>query len=250
MSLTLLLDSDIFAYKAASRNQVVSAFGTYTYEDEARAEVDAVVAELMERFGATDVIMCLTDEANFRYAILPTYKHNRDRTKRPELLKPMKEYLATEYRSYIRPGLEADDIMGILATHPTLVPGDKIIVSDDKDMRTVPAKVFHPRLDKQGVMHISKRDAHAFHMWQTICGDPTDGYSGVKGLGKSSTFAEDIIGLEPEEMWDEVLTAYAMKGLKEDDALVQARVAKILTADLYDFKKKEPILWTPIHLLY
>ena len=34
-------------------------------------------------------------------------------------------------------------------------------------------------------------------------------------------------------------------GLTEEDALVNARLARILTADDYDFEKKEPKLWTP-----
>jgi DNA polymerase-1 len=35
------------------------------------------------------------------------------------------------------------------------------------------------------------------------------------------------------------------KGMTEDDALVNARLAKILTADDYDFQRKEPKLWSP-----
>jgi DNA polymerase-1 len=39
--------------------------------------------------------------------------------------------------------------------------------------------------------------------------------------------------------------AYAKKNLTADDALVQARVARILRHTDYNFKTKEPILWTP-----
>ena len=37
----------------------------------------------------------------------------------------------------------------------------------------------------------------------------------------------------------------SMKDLTEDDALVNARLARILTADDYDFKNKQPKLWSP-----
>ena len=33
--------------------------------------------------------------------------------------------------------------------------------------------------------------------------------------------------------------------MTEEDALVNARLARILTVDDYDSEKKEPILWTP-----
>lgn len=251
MAVTLLVDSDIFAFKAAARNQLDCEFGTYTWDENPEEEIDAQIATLAEKLDATKVIMCLTDADNFRYDVLPTYKHNRDKNKRPELLATVKKYLAEEYTSYIRPRLEADDCMGILATHPKLIPGDKIIVSEDKDMRTVPAKIYNPGRPELGVIEVTRQQAHGFHMWQTIVGDVTDGYTGCPGMGKADRygdFANEVLECEPEEMWDVVLEAYWSKGYRDADALVQARCAKILTADCYDFKNKKPILWTPIHL--
>ena len=34
--------------------------------------------------------------------------------------------------------------------------------------------------------------------------------------------------------------------MTEDDALVNARLARILTTDDYDHEKREPILWKPL----
>ena len=45
--------------------------------------------------------------------------------------------------------------------------------------------------------------------------------------------------------WKTVLETFKEKGLTEDDALVNARLARILTADDYDFNKKQPKLWSP-----
>ena len=41
------------------------------------------------------------------------------------------------------------------------------------------------------------------------------------------------------------LDAFKEKNLTEEDALVNARLAKILTVDDYDFTKNRPILWDP-----
>jgi DNA polymerase-1 len=42
-----------------------------------------------------------------------------------------------------------------------------------------------------------------------------------------------------------VVALYARYGLTEDDALVQARVARICRASDYDFKDRKVIHWTP-----
>jgi DNA polymerase-1 len=42
-----------------------------------------------------------------------------------------------------------------------------------------------------------------------------------------------------------VLHQFARAGLTAEDALLQARLARILHNDDYDHAKKEPILWTP-----
>ena len=44
---------------------------------------------------------------------------------------------------------------------------------------------------------------------------------------------------------DRVVSAFKDKGLTEEDALVNARLARILTADDYDFDKRQPKLWSP-----
>ena len=45
--------------------------------------------------------------------------------------------------------------------------------------------------------------------------------------------------------WSTVVKAFEDKGLTEDDALLNARLARILTIDDYDTTRQEPILWTP-----
>jgi hypothetical protein len=49
----------------------------------------------------------------------------------------MRAYCHEAYETFEREGLEGDDILGILATHPTLVRGEKIIVSIDKDQDNI-----------------------------------------------------------------------------------------------------------------
>ena len=79
-------------------------------------------------------------------------------------------------------------------------------------------------------------------MIQALAGDNTDGYSGVPGVGVKK--AEKIFA-EKGYTWKAVVETFKEKDMTEADALINARLARILTTDDYDYEKKEPILWTP-----
>ena len=113
-----------------------------------------------------------------------------------------------------------------------------MIVSPDKDMRQIPGKLYN--LDE--VFTVSKEEGAKWHLIQTLAGDQTDGYPGVPGIGVKR--AEALFKKEGYS-WKTVKKAFADKGYTNLTALVNARLARILTADDYDFKKQEPILWTP-----
>jgi DNA polymerase-1 len=254
MTRTLLIDADVVAYNAAAACEVATHWGDgyWTWhcdENEVKANVLNQLERYMDELEGTAMKLCLTDsEGNFRLGVLPSYKGNRKATKKPLVLKAIKQWLIDEHEAYFRPGLEGDDCMGILAT-ANVIKGEKVIVSIDKDMKTIPGLFCH-RLD-DGIMEISEPEADYWHMYQTLIGDSTDGYAGCPGVGPKK--AEALIGLPHESgefsnHWPVVVKAFAKAGLSEADALQQARVARILRASDYDFKKKEPILWAPKHL--
>ena len=130
--------------------------------------------------------------------------------------------------------LEADDAMGIYATKNK----GNIIVSPDKDMRQIPGQLFN--MDES--MTINKIDGAKWHLEQTLAGDSTDGYSGVPGIGIKRAQA---LFKEKGYSWQTVVEAFAEKDLDEEVALTNARLARILTTEDYDYEKKEPILWSP-----
>ncbi len=260
---TILIDADIVAYKASIVNEKHFDFGDtgvgeHLDHDGCIRNVETLINGYADKLKATRVIVCLSEPdgtKNFRKQLNPTYKHNRADTVPPQMLMWIKEYLENEYKSFRRPRLEADDIMGILATSgDRFIEGKRIIVSEDKDMRTIPALVFNPNHPDLGVLDISSLDAKRFHMWQTVVGDPTDGYPGCPGVGKGGRYveyAESILGADsPEELWDLVLMAYGSKGLTEDDAILQARMARILQDGDYNYKTKGIRLWNPTCLYW
>lgn len=248
---TLLIDGDPIAYQCAFANESRIDWGdgdpTITYDpDAALADVEAEIEKIKGDLGVRKVVVALSvaTHTGWRRPILPTYKANRAKAVKPLALEACRQVLMEKFKAYLRPTLEADDVLGILATHRTLVRGEKIIVSIDKDLRQVPGRVYNPRT--QEMVEVSEEDGDYLHMLQTLSGDPVDGYTGIPGVGPAK--AAKILGERDVPLlqwWAHVVAAYEAKGMTEDDALVQARVARICRAEDYNFKKKEVRLWTP-----
>ncbi len=281
MTRTLLIDADILAYVATSVNQrSYDWFGdghksVAADEDKARVVVEQEVERLAERLAADHVIICLSDDFNsFRKErVDPTYKDIRSNVDRPVHLYDIKEWMADTYDSLRWNTLEADDVMGIIATDPNR-DDERIIVSADKDLMTIPGKLYRPQ-DQAGhakpfIRDISVEEADRYHLYQTLVGDATDGYPGLPGTGPVAAEAilTDRLWLVEEReiqrgprkgevirewvyytdgpygtMWERVVAAYNRRGLTEEDAIKQARLARILRHGEYD--GKTPILWTP-----
>jgi DNA polymerase-1 len=252
-----LIDADILAYQAAVGAQKTIDWGdgiwtTHAEESEAERAFDALVEKIAEAVEATEVKLAVTEGANWRNDILPTYKQNRDPSKKPLLLKHLRDR-AVAQGAFLRTPLEGDDCLGILQTMKVNV-GKTIICSLDKDFKTIPGR--HYNFKTKEFYEITEHNADYWHMYQTLMGDATDGYSGCPGVGPKG--AEKILKAALEEgtpwanrgqlqaiYWQHVLAAFKKAGLGEEEALVQARVARICQACDYDFQTKQVKLWEP-----
>jgi DNA polymerase-1 len=243
-----LMDGDIFAYEIAAGAEEPIHWGDglwtlHAWEEPAKAKLEGRIEELGDSIGADRIIVAISDDANWRKDVLPTYKENRNGQRKPMLLKILKDHLAENYETFVRPSLEADDVLGILSTWKKL-KGDKVIVTKDKDLQTIPGLHYLSHKEERGVFEVTEDEADLWHLIQTLSGDVTDGYKGCPGIG--AVRAEKALkDLPPEERWPKVVELFEKAGLGEDEALTQARVARICRASDYDFKKKEVKLWTP-----
>ena len=235
----ILIDADFIVYKNCAAAESEVDFGndvilvTSNFSD-AYTATKRELTRIQDKFGSlSTLILFFSDSTNFRKKILESYKGHRNR-KKPCGYKRVIEALKKEYKVIIKPTLEADDSMGIYATK---YPGN-IIASPDKDMRQIPGQLYN--FDE--TFTITPEAGSKWHLIQSLSGDQTDGYGGVPGIGvkRAETLFKD-----KGYSWKTVVEAFVEKNLTEDDALVNARLAKILTADDYDFKKKRPILWSP-----
>lgn len=235
---SLLIDGDEYLFKACAAverevrwddwNHVL-----YANRGEAWANFQRMLDQLFERFETREHALTFSAPPCFRLAISPTYKGGRT-TRKPLCYADLRDDCDAHYNTISFPGLEADDVMGILATKP---PGfNRIIVSQDKDMKTIPCSL----LREGKVVHISEAEANYNHLYQTLIGDVTDGFKGCPGVGPVA--AEKLLA---KPVWPTVVTAYEKAKLTEEDALVQARLARILRWSDWDSDLKQPILWRP-----
>ena len=236
----LLIDADFIVYKSCAAAETEIDWGddvilvTSKFSDAMQAvrrEISKIKTHFM--WDVPEVILFFSDSVNFRKKILPEYKGHRNR-KKPCGYKRVINELKKTNEVIIMPTLEADDAMGIYATKN---PGGTIC-SPDKDMRQIPGRLY----DMNTSTLISDTDGPKWHLIQSISGDQTDGYSGLAGSGvKRATVLFENKGYS----WKTVVEAYEEKGFTEDDALLNARLARILTVEDYDFTKRKPIPWTP-----
>ena len=235
----LLIDADFTVYKCCAAAETEIDFGddvivVTSKFSEAYACVMREIKKIQRHFGSfDDIILFFSSSNNFRKKIQADYKGHRNR-KKPCAYKRVINKLKTEFEVITMPTLEADDAMGIYATKN---PGN-IIVSPDKDMKQIPGMLYN--FDES--FTIIKSEGAKWHLVQSAAGDNTDGYSGIPGIGiKRATQMFEEKGWS----WKTLRDAFKEKGLSEEVALMNARLAKILTTDDYDHEKGEPILWNP-----
>lgn len=238
--MSLLIDADYIVYKCCAATETEIDFGedlivVTSRFSEAYEYVERELYNIASDLGCfDDSILFFSDSINFRKSIDPAYKGHRNR-KKPCGYKRVINKLKEEYHVVMMPTLEADDAMGIYATKED----GHIICSPDKDMRQIPGELYD---FTQEVSTITPEGGYQWHLIQTLAGDQTDGYAGVPGIGikRAVTLFE-----KDGYTWDTVVKAFAEKDLGEDVALMNARLAKILQVEDYDFTNQEPRLWSP-----
>jgi DNA polymerase-1 len=212
-----------------------------------------MVRSYMADLYATEAVLVFSGPNNFRKELWDGYKANRKASRKPLCYWAIIDELRSgdEFRVVSEDCLEGDDYIGILATRPS--SADRIIVSDDKDMQTLPGV----KLYRMGKLITTTADsAENYWLLQTLMGDSTDGYSGCPSIGPVGAKA---VLAKPGDPWANVVAAYQEAFRKDKDpdkakwlgmspeelALLNARLARILRHTDWDSQTRRPILWEP-----
>lgn len=252
----ILIDGDILVYQASSAVQKDIDWGNGLFTCHAFLEdaQDTFIVSLksiikdMESKGYADdnskYIFVFSSDTNFRKELNPSYKSNRRKTRKPTCYYALRDSInelkdIPKIETVTFDNLEGDDTLGILATSS---PTDSVIVSMDKDFKTLPCYFYN--YGKKTLENHSK-DHYYWTMFQTLVGDITDGYKGCPNVGKVS--AEKILKAvkDPKDYWKVVVETYKAKGSTFEDAVLNYRMAHILTWYDYNTRNKK-VIWVPM----
>jgi 5'-3' exonuclease len=269
MARQLLVDADFTLFQACSaveREEVFENEAGHAVHvlNSSREEAYETFLRMVTRYSAdlyaTETVLVFSGPNNFRKEVWDGYKANRAATRKPlcywAVIDLVRE--AGEYPVISEDCLEGDDYLGILATRPS--SADRIIVSEDKDMQTLPnVQLFRNwdgHMKPASLRTTTAESAETFWLYQTLMGDSTDGYKGCPGIGPKA--AEKILE-KPGDPWANVVAAYQEAHRKDKDpdhakflgrtpeelALLNAQLARIIRFTDWDSKSRRPILWTP-----
>ena len=236
----LLVDADFFFYRAASSSEEEHEYNpdlTVIVGDFKRGKsiVEHELTKLRQRFNSDDILLFFTDRTNFRKTIDPSYKGNRTKRKPCGYLK-LKQWGMETYPSLIYPHLEADDVLGIVATNGSVK--DFVLISPDKDMAQIACRIY----DLKEEYTQTAEKANRLLYKQCLTGDSTDGYKGCAGVGPKR--ADQILDKAKGDYWPAVVKAFEEAEMTEEDAIRNLQLAKILQADNWDTETQTPILIT------
>ena len=244
------LNSTYHVHRTALIDADYIAFQTAAWAQSHQMDEEEMTTRLLETLGLWIDMACASDailffsgprEECFRRKEYPAYKANRTAPK-PELLGVAWNVLKdTEFSWHRMPHVEADDLLGIVMTNGKVV--NPVCVSRDKDLRQVPGWHLNPFVDDFPVFVTEEEADRVFHS-QWLSGDSVDGFPGIRGTGPKK--AEKLLsGVPADKLTSTALKAYEDAGQTLEDALKQARCARILRASDWDPKTKEPVLWSP-----
>jgi len=272
----LLIDADVLRYQLAFANTTsVDWNGSgdkaeAIQPERAKAGLEDYLGDLIEKFDAHSFVLALScKQGNFRKELYPAYKENRKTKPKPALWYVLDEFIYNDFRDCLieAPDLEGDDVLGLLATHPSpkWIPDNRIVVSIDKDMQTLPGiRLYMPNRPDEGVREISPHEADLYWMKQALTGDAVDNYPGFPGIGPAKAdeillpvhaqYREASVSQHLAALWKSVVETYttrtprgATDPLTAEDALLQARLARILRHGDWKLRKNKTYvqLWTP-----
>ena len=244
--MTLLIDADWLIYNSCCACEQDTRWNEWEHTLYSnRLEILNMIENRLDVYRSIadskhDIVMCFTSYPTFRHEIFPEYKINRIGKRKPLALKSVIKEVKERYETVAYENLEGDDVLGLLATNGRYK--DPIIVSVDKDMRTLPCKL----IADDSIEHITnkKADRHWFEM--SLAGDSGDGIAGLKGMGMVT--ASKTLANTPDTrdaLWSKVQETYTKKGYSIADAILNARLTRILREGDYNYSTGEVKLWQP-----
>ena len=240
----MLVDGDLIVYKITSSLEEPIDWGNdiWTLSSDLHKGKQLFlqsIAYYLELTKSSEAIILFSDKENFRKKIDSFYKSHRKKIRKPISYSAMRKWIEETHHTICYPNLEADDAIGLLATGEH--KDNCVIVSGDKDMRTIPS--WQVCIIDDQIEYVDEQLADYNFCTQTLTGDQTDGYKGCVGVGHIKASRVLLDKKDLPNCWEAVIKEYQRNKYSIDDAYHQARLARILREGEYDYKTNKIKLW-------
>lgn len=232
----IILDIESYLIKACFACVALKEISEGTYCEvyevaRGKAYLNDIIDGFKERIDGREIVIVVGDiENNFRKKINPTYKHNRKG--KPKIYDVLLSWLVDKYNVVFLKGVEADDTARIVFEDNDNFPGEKVIVSVDKDFYSVPCNFYRDNPNGGEVVTVTEEDARQNLFVQILTGDKADGYSGCKGVGPITACSL----VNNTTTVDDIRQIFIDNGMKVEDFETNLMMAHILGIDNYNLK--------------
>lgn len=171
----------------------------------------AALEGILEKLQPDNYEIYLSGRRSFREKLAVTlpYKGNRELQEKPKHYNAIRDYLcgswgaSTYLGNYRDEEFEADDILGIRLT---VLGGDGICVSIDKDLLQIPGRHYNWVMDQH--LTVSPKDGSLSLGVQILAGDRTDNVPGLAGIGEAKARKLLAGSSNPRDMFARIRQAY------------------------------------------
>lgn len=206
-------EHDIPVENIEARQEVIDESLMYTL-------IDQMMDRIMHDTGATEYLLYIEGEGNYRKDIWPAYKSSRKKYLTPMLKHTAEDYLIDVYGAIPVEDIETDDEVAISYNEY-----GGVLCSNDKDLRQVPGVIYNP--DTRSTEIIKEHEAVRILYEQILCGDSVDDIPGAPKIGKKRA-QQHLAGCDTaKEMWDVCLELYD----DDDFANLNAQLVYILRSE-------------------
>lgn len=201
-----IIDGDTIAYKSCpgrgkqdengakiiTLNEAGEKVENYTEEENQRYlyqvwdHFSKGLSRLLATCVATDYVMAIKGEGNFRSIIFEDYKKQRQAKVNGNfpIVNEVRAVCEAHGMAIRAQGREADDLIRIWANQARANNTPYIICSNDKDLRCIPGMHCNIKsLQEFEIFEVTELDALRNYYQQLLSGDLTDNIPGVKGVG-------------------------------------------------------------------
>jgi hypothetical protein len=172
----------------------------------ARKRLDEAITNIIEHVEASEAVVFVKGQNNFRYIVDIEYKQHRGKSIDDDVKERLDRLYEYAYETYITSDdAEADDYCYIYAEEALELGKCPIVCHIDKDLNMIPG--WHYNFKKKESYFVSPESAYVFLMTQILTGDAADNIKGLPKVGpvKAANLLKDK---QMSELLDIVLKEY------------------------------------------